>query len=79
MDSKWIGKSLTIWGVIITGASTVLPAVGPLIGLDLNAAEILQFGDSVTQAINAIGGVIGVIMTVIGRMRANKPLTVAGR
>ena len=45
--TKWWGQSVTIWGVIITTLSTVLPAFGPLIGLDITAELIRQLGDQI--------------------------------
>jgi lysozyme family protein len=37
--TKWWGESMTIWGTIITGLATVLPAFGPLIGVDSRATS----------------------------------------
>jgi uncharacterized protein (TIGR02594 family) len=71
---KWWGRSLTIWGALITAISTVLPIVGPLVGLDLSAADILRFGDQVNQVLQALGGILGTILTVYGRFRAEAPL-----
>lgn len=33
--TKWWGNSLTIWGAILTGLTTVLRTLGPVIGVDL--------------------------------------------
>jgi uncharacterized protein (TIGR02594 family) len=71
---KWWGESLTIWGVIVTTLSTVLPAVGPLIGIDITAEMVRDLGQHLTQLIQALGGVIGVVMTILGRLRAVQPL-----
>ena len=73
-DGKWWGHSMTIWGAIITAASTVLPVIGPLIGLDVTPDLVKEFGDQVTSVLQAIGGLIGIIMTVYGRTRATTPL-----
>ncbi|MBX9592483.1 MAG: TIGR02594 family protein [Hyphomonadaceae bacterium] len=73
-DSKWWGQSMTIWGVILTGLSTVLPAVGPLIGLDITAELIRQLGDQIVVLVQAIGGLIGTILTIWGRARATTAL-----
>jgi hypothetical protein len=78
MDSKWIGKSLTFWGVAVTFLSTVLPAVGPFIGLDITPGEVTEAGSSITAALQALGGAIGTIMAIWGRMRASKPATLLG-
>lgn len=71
---KWWGQSLTIWGTIVTTLSTVLPIVGPLIGIQISADTVHQIGDGLVQVVQALGGVIGVLMTVYGRSRAIQPL-----
>ena len=73
-EPKWWGQSLTIWGTIITTLSTVLPIVGPFIGFNISGALIVQFGDQIAHVLQALGGVIGVVMTVAGRFRATAPL-----
>jgi uncharacterized protein (TIGR02594 family) len=73
-DSKWWGQSMTIWGVIITALSTVLPAVGPLIGLDITAELVRQLGDQIVAVVQALGGLIGTILAIWGRARATAPL-----
>jgi|GEM_PF-241007 len=71
---KWWGESMTIWGAALTAVTTVLPIVGPLVGLDVTADLIQQLGDQVTTLISAAGGVIGTIMTIFGRARATSRL-----
>lgn len=73
-ESKWWGNSMTIWGAIVTGLTNVLPILGPLIGVDISAEMIRDLGQNATQAIQAIGGIIGILLTVVGRMRAIQPL-----
>lgn len=73
--TKWWGESLTIWGVIVTAAATVLPVVGPLIGLDITAEMVSQIGQQLTEVVQALGGVIGTLMAIYGRMRASQPVT----
>ena len=73
-DSKWWGQSMTIWGVIITTLSTVLPAFGPLLGLDITAELIRQLGDQIVVVVQAVGGLIGTILTIWGRARATTSL-----
>ena len=46
-DAKWWGNSMTIWGIIVTTLSTVLPALGPVFGLNITAELIHQLGDNV--------------------------------
>lgn len=72
--SKWWGHSMTIWGAIITAASTVLPTIGPLFGIDITPDLVQEFGDQVILVVQAIGGLIGIIMTIYGRTRATASL-----
>lgn len=72
---KWWGQSVTIWGVVITALSTVLPTLGPVIGIDVTGDLVHELGDGVVQTVQAVGGLIGTIMTIYGRMRASTPLT----
>ncbi len=72
--SKWWGESMTIWGVLITAASTVLPTIGPLFGLDISAEMVRQLGEQVTQVAQSLGGVIGTLLAVYGRVRASAPI-----
>jgi uncharacterized protein (TIGR02594 family) len=74
-DTKWWGQSMTIWGVIITALSTVLPALGPLIGLDITADIVHQLGDQVVLVVQALGGLIGTILSIYGRTRATALLS----
>ena len=73
-EPKWWLQSLTVWGTIITGLSTVLPIIGPFVGINLSGALIVQFGDQITHVLQALGGVIGTIMAITGRFRASAPL-----
>ena len=61
---------MTIWGVAITALTTVLPAIGPLIGLDVTAELVRQLGDQVVAVVQAMGGLIGTILAIWGRARA---------
>lgn len=65
---------MTIWGVLITAASTVLPTIGPLFGLDISAEMVRQLGEQVTQVAQSLGGVIGTLLAVYGRVRASAPI-----
>ena len=72
---KWWAESLTIWGTIVTALSTILPLVGPLFGLDITSDMVEQFGASVTNLIQIIGGLTGTSMALYGRARAGTKLT----
>jgi lysozyme family protein len=69
-EAKWWGHSMTIWGVIVTSLSTVLPTIGPLLGLNITADLVHQIGDQLVQTVQALGGLVGTVLTVYGRMRA---------
>ncbi len=73
-ESKWWGQSITIWGVIVTAVSTVLPVIGPLIGIDLTSDMIELIGQQVMQIAQAIGGLVGTLMAIYGRVRAVAPI-----
>lgn len=76
METKWIGRSLTIWGVFVTALAGALPFISQIFGWDVNPAEWLQFGDAGTDTINAVGTMIGLGMTIWGRLRAKTNLIV---
>ena len=71
---KWWGHSLTIWGTIITTLSTVLPIVGPALGINLPPELIRQLGDGIVTLAQATGGVAGTALTIWGRVRATAPI-----
>jgi hypothetical protein len=73
-ETKWWGQSRTIWGAAITALSTVLPVVGPLIGVEIPAEVIRTVGDQVVTVVQAVGGIVGTALTVFGRMRATSQL-----
>lgn len=71
---KWWGNSMTIWGALVTAASTVLPVLGPLIGLDITPDLVGELGDRVVDVVQALGGLVGIAMTIYGRTRATTTL-----
>lgn len=73
-QSKWWGHSLTVWGAAVTAAAAILPALGPLIGLDITSETVRQIGSDVGAIAQAVAGVIGTLMTLYGRSRATAPL-----
>jgi lysozyme family protein len=72
--TKWWGQSLTIWGALVTGLSTVLPVVGPLFGLDVTGDLVRELGDQSVALVQAVGGLAGTILTIYGRTRATTRL-----
>lgn len=73
-QSKWWGQSMTIWGAIITTLSTVLPAIAPALGIDITADLVRELGAEVVQTVQAVGGLVGTILTIYDRARATQPL-----
>lgn len=72
---KWWGESLTIWGTIVTALATILPIIAPFIGFDITSEMVAQFGSTIAQLIQIIGGLTGTTMAFYGRTRANSRLT----
>ena len=72
--AKWWGQSMTIWGAAITALSTVLPIIGPAIGVDVTPEIVRQAGEQMIAVVQAIGGLAGTILTIYGRTRAIRPL-----
>ena len=70
--TKWWGNSVTIWGALITALSTVLPALGPVIGIDITGDLVREAGEQIVETVQAIGGLIGTAMTIYGRVRASR-------
>lgn len=68
--AKWWGESITIWGALITAVSTVAPAIFALAGIDLPADLIQKLGRDAVIAVQALGGLVGTVMTIFGRLRA---------
>lgn len=73
-SGKWWGHSITIWGVAVTTLTAVLPLVARAFGVDLPAQLVQDLGAQLTAFVQAFAGLAGVIITVIGRVRATQPL-----
>ena len=71
MESKWIAKSLTLWGALITAGS----ALAPTIGIDITPEGWAEVNESGQSIINALGVVIGSAMTIAGRLKASTKAT----
>lgn len=72
--AKWWAQSKTIWGAMITAAATVVPVLGPLVGIDLSGDVIRQAGEQSFAAVQAIAGLFGTFLTIYGRLTASGPL-----
>jgi hypothetical protein len=73
-ETKWWGQSVTIWGALMTALATVLPALGPVIGIDITGDIVKEAGSQIVSTVQAIAGLVGTIMTIYGRIRATQPL-----
>lgn len=73
-STKWWGHSLTVWGAFVTAAAAIVPALGPLVGLDITSDAVRQLGGDASAIVQAIAGFIGTLMTLYGRARATAPL-----
>lgn len=71
---KWWGESLTIWGALLTAVTTVAPAIFAAFGIDMPAELLRTLGRDVATVIQAVGGLIGTVMTILGRIRATLPI-----
>ena len=76
-EPKWWGHSLTLWGVAVTTLSTVAPIVARACGVDLPAQLVQDLGTQITAVVQAIGGLTGIVITVLGRIRATQPLALS--
>ena len=72
--SKWWGESMTIWGAFITAAAAVVPALGPIVGIEITGSMVREIGDQVVGVAQAVTALIGTAMTIYGRARAQHPL-----
>lgn len=73
-DGKWWGNSLTVWGALLTAATTVAPAVFAALGLDVPADLVRRLGADAVAVVQAVGGLVGTVMTIAGRARASTRL-----
>lgn len=71
---KWWGESMTVWGALMTAVATVLPVVGPLIGIDITPELVKLVGTQAYAVVQAVTGLLGTVMTIYGRARATQPL-----
>lgn len=70
-DKSWT-QSKTIWGALITAAATVIPVLGPVIGIDLPGDVIRQAGDQTISVFQGLAGLFGTLLTIYGRAKAKQ-------
>jgi uncharacterized protein (TIGR02594 family) len=73
-DAKWWGRSMTIWGVLITALAAVVPLLGPAFHIDITPDLIRRLGADVVAVAQAVAALAGTIMAVIGRVNATTRL-----
>lgn len=66
MEAKSLYASKTFWGAIVTGASTM----AALFGVQVTGPEQTM----IVEGVAALGAVAGVVLTIVGRVRANKSI-----
>lgn len=71
---KWWGHSMTIWGTIITMLSVVVPAAAPVTGIEVSGEEVRDAGEQTVEALQAVGALVGTLITIFGRVRATVPI-----
>jgi uncharacterized protein (TIGR02594 family) len=71
---KWWGHSMTVWGALVTASAAILPAFGPLLGIEITSDFVRQVGADIGAIVQAVAGVVGTLMTLYGRARATAPL-----
>jgi uncharacterized protein (TIGR02594 family) len=72
--TKWWGQSMTIWGAMLTALTTVLPAIAQVFGIDLPAQLLKDLVGHFGALVQAICGIAGIVMTIVGRVRASTRL-----
>ena len=69
--TKWWGGSLTIWGALLTALTTVAPALFAALGIDLPIDLVQRLGSDIVTLVQAIGGLVSTVLTIVGRLRAS--------
>jgi len=63
-------SSMTIWGTLLTAITTVLPVLGVVIGIKITPDLAERLGQDIVLVVQAVGGLIGTIMALLGGSRA---------
>jgi lysozyme family protein len=69
-ETKGWWQSMTIWGTLLTAITTVLPLVGVVLGVSISAEFAEQISRDIVLVVQAIGGLVGTLMALVGRTRA---------
>ncbi len=76
LDKKFFLTSLTVWGVIVTFATTAWPVINSFMGWDVGPEVISKIGADGASFIQAGGALFGTVMVLVGRFRAKTALKV---
>jgi fumarate reductase subunit D len=74
---KGWSRSATVWGIFGTAATTILPLIAPIFGIELPPGVATAIGTETITLIQAAAGLTGIIVALVGRARAKGPLTLA--
>lgn len=82
---KFILKSMTIWGALVSLASTAYVVVGPIleatgITVPVTPTDVTTVGQAGGNAIAAVGALAGALLTIWGRYKAGRvaqPIAIA--
>jgi len=70
MDTKKWWESKTIWGAIVMLAALILG----YLGVEVGPEEQATFVDLVVGAINEVMALVGFVLTIVGRFKADKAI-----
>lgn len=70
-EAKPFWMSATLWGALFAFLGVLLPAMG----FGVSASDVKQVGDSFLNIANSVLTFGGLLLTVIGRSRSTKQLT----
>ena len=68
-STSWL-SSMTIWGTLLTAMTTVLPIFGVLVGVSITPDLADRLGQDIVLVVQAVGGLIGTVMALLGGSRA---------
>ena len=74
---KFVLKSMSIWGALVSVLSTAYVVVGPILDatgvtVPVTPGDITTVGQAGGNAIAAVGALAGALLTIWGRFRAGK-------
>ena len=71
MDTKAWYQSRTMWGALIMGVCTILQILGVA---SIGADEQGKLTDGIVNLATAGGDIIGLILVIVGRLKATQPI-----